>query len=80
VKSVSIAEAKAHLSELVDQARAGEEIEITRRGQPVALILAAPRKKKPIDIDALKAATESMPKQSTNAGEFVRWLRDTDRY
>ena len=80
MKSVSIAEAKAHLSALIDEARAGEEIEITRRGEPVATISAAPKKKKPLDVDAMKALTDKMPKQPVNAGEFVRWLRDTDRY
>lgn len=36
VQIVSVAEAKAHLSALLDAVQAGEEIVITRRGQPVA--------------------------------------------
>lgn len=38
---VSAAEAKAHLSELLDRVERGEEIVITRRGRPVARISAA---------------------------------------
>ena len=33
---VNLAEAKAHLSELVARAEAGETIQISRRGKPVA--------------------------------------------
>lgn len=80
MRSVSIAEAKAHLSELIDQALAGEEIEITRRGEPVVLMHAAPRKKKPIDIEALKALCDSMPEQPESGGEFMRRMRDSERY
>ena len=35
---VSIAEVKAHLSDLVARAEAGEAIRITRRGKPVAML------------------------------------------
>ena len=35
----SIAEARARLSDLVDQAEAGQSVELTRRGQPIAVLL-----------------------------------------
>ncbi len=35
----SIAEARSHLPSIVDQAEAGVEVELTRRGQPVAVLL-----------------------------------------
>jgi prevent-host-death family protein len=35
----SIAEARSHLSTIVDQAQAGQEIELTRRGKPVAVVV-----------------------------------------
>lgn len=35
----SIAEAKAHLTRLIQQAERGEAIRITRRGKPVAVLL-----------------------------------------
>jgi prevent-host-death family protein len=38
-KRFSIAEARANLPAIVDQAEAGQEIELTRRGKPVAVVL-----------------------------------------
>ena len=38
-RSVNIAEAKAHLSALVDRAAAGEEIILSRAGRPVARLM-----------------------------------------
>lgn len=76
----SLAEAKAHLSELIDRVEAGEEICITRRGKPVARITRVERPKKPIDFAALRKLRESMPMQEQSAGDFIRWMRDTDRY
>ncbi len=40
MSSVGVFEAKARLSELIDQARAGKEVVITRHGRPVARIVA----------------------------------------
>ena len=80
MRTVSIAEAKAHLSKLVEQAEAGDPVCITRRGKPVAQIVAAERKRKPIDVEALRALTDKMPMQPESAGDFVRRMRNTDRY
>lgn len=35
----SIAEARSHLSAIIDQVGAGVEVELTRRGQPVAVVV-----------------------------------------
>lgn len=40
---VQIAEAKAHLSALVERVEAGEEIIIARRGKPVARLIPEPK-------------------------------------
>ena len=80
MKSVSIAEAKAHLSELVEQAAAGSTVRITRRGKPIAEIRAVETPRKPVDIAALRALRASMPKQKESAGRFIRRMRDEDRY
>ncbi len=77
---ISLAEAKAHLSELIDRVQAGESIEITRRGKPVARLTAVTRARKRIDKDRLHALTSTMPVQSTTAAALVRSMRDTDRY
>jgi prevent-host-death family protein len=80
MKQVNLAHAKAHLSELVERAAAGEPICITRRGKPVAQLSAVERPRKPVDVAALRALTDRMPMQQESAGDFVRRIRDEDRY
>jgi len=80
MKTVNLADAKARLSELVERAAAGEVVRITRRGKPVAQITSVKTPRKPIDIAALRALTDSMPMQRQSAREFVRKMRDRDRY
>jgi prevent-host-death family protein len=77
---IPLAEAKARLSELITRAAAGEPIRITRRGKPVAEINSVGAPRKPIDIAALEALTAGMPFQEESAGDFVRRMRDEDRY
>ncbi len=78
--TISLAEAKAHLSELVSRAAAGETICITRRGKPVAQITPVEKKLKPIDVEALRELVRTMPPQPDSAEEFIRRMRDEDRY
>ena len=80
MKHVNLAEAKAHLSELVERAAAGEPVCISRRGKPVAQIIAVAAARKPIDVAALRAMTDAMSMQSESAGAFIRRMRDEDRY
>ncbi len=72
----NLAEAKAHLSELVDLAIAGEPQIIMRRGKPVAQIVALEQKRKPLDVDALRALTDGKPMTS----EVVIRMRNEARY
>jgi len=78
--SVTLADAKAHLSELVEQAASGEAIRITRRGKPVAQITAVETPRKRVDVGALRKVTDAMPKQRQAAREWMRLVRDEDRY
>jgi prevent-host-death family protein len=78
--SYSIAEAKAHLSELIDRVEAGATVEITRRGKLVAKIEPPQKPKKPVDVDALRKLAASLPVQKQGAGDFIREMRDSDRY
>lgn len=77
---VSLAEAKAHLSELVERVTEGETVFITRRGKTVAKLVAAEKPRKPIDLAFLRGVTASMPMQKQSAGQFIRKMRDEDRY
>ena len=80
MRRVDLAEAKAHLGELVERAAAGEPVCITRRGKPVAQISAVAIPRKRIDLAELRAVTDAMPMQPESAGDFIRRMRDEDRY
>ena len=79
-RDINLADAKAHLSELVERAAAGETVRITRRGKPVAQITAVETPRRRIDPSALRAATDAMPLQRESARDLVRRMRDADRY
>jgi prevent-host-death family protein len=74
---VNIAEAKAHLSDLIARAEAGETIRISRRGRPVVELRAIEQPRQPIDGTALRAFIASLPE--TPAGT-VETLRDEARF
>ena len=79
MNAINLADAKAHLSELVDRVEAGDMIEITRRGKPVARLSAVVRPRHLIDATLLQALTATMP-QTEGAADLVRAMRDGDRY
>jgi prevent-host-death family protein len=80
MKSVSVAEAKAHLSDLISRAADGESVNITRRGKPVAQLVAVKKPRRKIDVDMLRRITARQPLQKQSAGDFIREMRDSDRY
>jgi prevent-host-death family protein len=80
VGAITLADAKAHLSELVDRVEAGDTIDITRRGKPVARLTAVAPPRKPIDTARLRSLTATMPPETEGAAELVRSMRDGDRF
>jgi prevent-host-death family protein len=78
--AVNLADAKAHLSALVDRVEAGESVEITRRGKRVARLTAVSEPRKRIELSALQALTATMAPASQAAADLVRGMRDSDRY
>jgi prevent-host-death family protein len=78
--SINLADAKTHLSELVDRVEAGDSIDITRRGKPVARLTSVAKPRKRIDAALLRLLTATMPPQAESAGNLVRSMRDGDRY
>ena len=79
MENVSIADAKAHLSELIDRVEAGEELVITRRGRAVARLMPErPKKTGPLpSMDALRARSKFSPIPSE---VLIRRMRDENRY
>jgi len=72
--TVSVAEAKVHLSELINRVESGEQIVITRHGRPVAHLSAAVAPKKPIR--SLAKFRASMPRLRKPMSETLREMRD----
>jgi prevent-host-death family protein len=77
--TTNLADAKARLSELVDRAAAGEVIDITRRGKPVARLMGAVGARKTVQASVLKAFTATLSPQAQDAASLVRSMRDDDR-
>lgn len=75
---VSVAEAKAKLSEILTRVEEGEEITITRRGKPVATLSPARKTLKPFESRAELRASQPMAK--TSSVDILRALRDEARY
>jgi prevent-host-death family protein len=78
--TVSLAHARAHLSALIDRVEAGETVRITRRGKEVARLSPPVGPRERIDPEELRALTDTTPLRNTDAGEFMRRLRDEERY
>ena len=76
MSEMSVAQAKAHLSEILDRVEAGETVTITRRGRPVARVSGIAAPKKPIDLEALRKFRESQPMSERSAAEMIREMRD----
>jgi prevent-host-death family protein len=47
-KTYSVADARAHLPDILDEVQSGKEVQLTRRGRPVAVVLSPER------LDALR--------------------------
>lgn len=79
-RTVSLAEAKAHLSELTELAAAGEEVLITKRGRPMARLSREAVPRRPVDARLLRELTERLPEQVEPSAEFMQRVRDDSRY
>jgi prevent-host-death family protein len=82
MKTVTVADAKARLSAVLDKVEAGEEIVITRRGRAVARIV--PERTAPpgwLELEELFAFVDSQPMHpGPDAGAMLRAMRDKARY
>ena len=75
--TVNLAQAKAHLSELLDKVAAGEDIVITRHGKPVARVSSVAPPKQPLR--SLAAFRASMPRWRGSSAALLRAARDEER-
>jgi prevent-host-death family protein len=75
----SVAEAKNQFSRLIDRALKGEEVVITRRGQPVIELTPVRPTPRPItdaDIEWLRARRVGRKLAKTDAATLVRQMRE----
>ncbi|MDI6024933.1 type II toxin-antitoxin system prevent-host-death family antitoxin [Corticibacterium sp. UT-5YL-CI-8] len=56
----NLAEAKSHLSELINRVEGGETVQIMKRGKPVAELVPIRKPRKPIDKDFFKTETKHL--------------------
>ncbi|HEY7296680.1 MAG TPA: type II toxin-antitoxin system prevent-host-death family antitoxin [Xanthobacteraceae bacterium] len=75
--TVTLVEAKAHLSELLDRVETGEEVVITRHGRPVARITAERQPKQPVR--SLAAFRARMPRLRKPSAVLLREMRGEER-
>lgn len=80
MESVRITELEANFRKLVSRAAGGETIGIARREKLVVRLVPEPRQLKKVDLAQLRAGVEGQPLQKESAGDFMRKLRDSDRY
>jgi prevent-host-death family protein len=78
----SVAEARDGLTRLLQKAEAGEDVVITRHGQPIAKVVGIAPKPAPTQADRdaiwarIDALRESMPPADIPSVELIRQLRD----
>jgi prevent-host-death family protein len=73
----SVAQAKAHLSELIDRAANGRDVVITRHGKPVARLRPIPERVLPsISLDQIIRERETRRKVRISTARVLRRIRD----
>jgi len=79
MQTVSVADAKAHLSELLSVVEAGQALTISRRGRPVARLVPEPKAvaRGPFDFAALAAFVDAQPALAGNSVVTMR-AQDSD--
>ncbi len=80
MSEVNLTYARAHLSELIDRVEAGEAVNILRRGKLVARLIPAEHRREPISLAEMQAVTASMKLPAEPIEDFMRKMRDSDRY
>ncbi len=80
----SMTEASAHLPDLIERALAGDQVVITRDGQPVARLepLRPPRSPGPVtaaDVEWLRANLPQRLPLAEDSGSYVSQMRDEEQ-
>ena len=76
--AMSLAHAKAHLSELLNTVESGQEVVITRHGRPVARVLPANAVKQALPLARLAELRQQLPARKGSSAKALRELRDAE--
>lgn len=76
--SMSLAHAKAHLSELLNTVESGEEVMITRHGRPVARLVPVSPLKQSMPLQRLAALRQQVSAWENSSAQSLRELRDAE--
>ena len=76
--AISLAHAKAHLSELLNTVESGEEVVITRHGRPIARVLPANTIKQALPLQRLAELRQQVPAWQGSSAALLRELRDAE--
>lgn len=75
MKTVGVSEAKTHLAQLLDDVARGEEVTITRHGQPVARLVSARPTRDPEKVAAAVAQVRVLSRgKHATADEIREWI------
>jgi prevent-host-death family protein len=78
MQAVSLAQAKARLSEILNTVASGEEVVITRHGRPVARVLPATPTRQALPLQHLARLRRQVPAWQGSSAGSLRDLRDTE--
>ena len=78
MQTISLAEAKDHLSEILNRVEAGEEVLIARYGQPVARLGPVAKAFKPVAVERLAAFRARMPRWRRPSAELLREMQNEE--
>lgn len=77
MRTISLADAKAHFSELVTQVATGEEVVITRHGQPIVRLCGLEKTK--ISLVSRAKFRTQLPRLKQPSATLMRSLREDER-
>jgi prevent-host-death family protein len=78
--SVTVTEAKARLSQLLDEVANGGTVEVTRGGKPLARIVPVERERRSIDFDALRKFRSSLTSTPQATSDSIAERKADERY
>ena len=80
MRIISLASAKAHLSAVLDDVEAGQQVVVTRRGRPVARIVAEHTQRKRAATAWVATLSDFVEAQPKAGGSSVADMRGGERF